>query len=103
MNALYEQHVVLVEFQRFRTLYPAAKFKRVGRYVHHLSGKKAREVGIKPLEVEGVQAFIVIVSSLVAGSDLPVHEIIVERNHLRHNEVGHKLNRETLGRRCLAR
>ena len=97
VDSLYEQHVVAVEAHRTRTLHAPPQLETVCREVDFFARKEAAQVRIEPFEVECVEAFVVVVAGLVERRLVAVHEIVVERNHLRRHEVGHELDCEPLG------
>ena len=103
VDSLDEEHVVAVKAQRAVALYASSEIERVGREVYLLSGEKSTEVGVEQFEVKGVEAFVVVVAGLVEGGMLAVDEIVVERDHLGDDEIGHQLNGETFGGGGLAR
>ncbi len=100
--ALDEQYASLLEAHAVAAVFAMAGLEIVGGQLHLFAGENAGKIGVELLEIQCVKRFVVVVAVLVERSGVAVHEIIVERNHLRLQQVGHQLYGQTLGGRRLA-
>ena len=98
MYALHEQHSVFAQLERVATIFTFAFFEVVGGHFHLLTGNQVVEVVIEQVEVEGIERFKVLFAVLVLGRSVAVHKVVVERNHLWHQQVSHQLNGKALRR-----
>lgn len=102
MYAFDEEDGAGLEAEALAVVLAAAGLEVVGGELDFLSGEDVGEVGVELRQVEGVEAFVVVVAVGVARGVLAVDEVVVERYHLRFEQVGHELYGEALCGGCLA-
>ena len=60
-----------------------------------LSTKQSLQLLIKKLQVQGIEGFIVIVAALIFRGIFSIYEIVIQRNRIRSQAIGHKLDAES--------
>ena len=56
---------------------------------------KTGQLFIKKLQVQGIEGFIVIVAALIFRGIFSIYEIVIQRNRIRSQAIGHKLDAES--------
>ena len=92
-----QQHIIFLKAQRVATELAFAGLEVVSRHFHLFSFKESLHIVVEEFEVHGVEILEIVFSVFVEWSICTVHEIIVERNHLRTQELGHEVGAKTLG------
>ena len=96
VNAFNEQNLVGFQPHAVVLIHAPAQLEAVGGQIHLLAPEQRREVSLQPLQIESIQTLVVQLPVGVARRSVAVHEIVVERNHLRRQHIGHQMDAEPL-------
>ena len=80
MQAVYEQYLVLGEFELVDIESATACLEVVVRCLDGLAGHELAEVAIEQLEVQRMWRFVVVVAELIAWMFLELEEVVVDIN-----------------------
>ena len=103
MNALYHQHIVIVHLQLVAALFTLSALEIILRQFYLLTTEEGVELLVDQIEIQGIDALIIIFARSILRRFLPIYEIIIERNLERFQSVYGKLYAQTLARSGLAR
>ena len=98
VDAFHDENVARAQAQLLSTLLAPARLEVIARQFHLITAEECVELLIDEFHIEGVQAFVVELTFLVAWCPLAVHEVVVERDLDRPQAVGHQLYRQPFAR-----
>ena len=96
MDSLHHEDGVVVESELLTAFHALSQGKIVAWKFDFLSFQQQSDMLLEKFDVERLNVFVVEVSALIFRCVLPIHEIIVERDELRHEPVGHELHGKPL-------
>ena len=96
VDAFQDEDGVVVDAQLVAFEFLFAGVEVEARQFHFLAPQEGLQLGVEQLEVEGVERFVVVVALLVAGCVFAVHKVVVQRDGVGAQPVGHQLHAEAL-------
>ena len=96
VDALDDENVVGLHAQLLAALLAASRLEVIFRQLYLLATEERVELVVDELEIEGIDALVVIFALVVLGRVLTVDKIVVERNLQRFDAVGQQVYAQTL-------
>ena len=102
MNALDDEHLILVHPEPNTLFKPPLRFERIQRQLHLAPGQQLHQLVVEQRHVDGFQTFEIGLAIRAEGDVLAVFIIIIQRNRQRALAADAQLHAQAVGERRLA-
>ena len=101
MNSFYNKYIIISKLLCLLSIFLMTGDKVKRRDHNFFSIQKLLKLTVKQFSVHCLQAFIIVISVLVLRIIFSLYEIIIYSDRMRHQTVGTKLDRQSMGKCCL--